>query len=160
MFFLSIYLFDTSLVSSFEHRAARWNYKTTNYLPMKGVMDSIKLWMLRRADYLPTQFPARNGILMAFCSCKCVTLQGCYAVSDSLLSLTFTTWWNSKHLSYVSTQLFCKSLAKNSCRQKCLDKRLKCGISCSFGLQFPHSYFCNHYAFKCNSHAKYEKTQW
>ena len=137
MFFLSIYLFDTSLVSSFEHKAARWNYKTTKYLPMKGVMDSIKLRMLRRADYLPTRFPTQNEILMAFHSCKCVTLQGCYAVSDSLLSLAFTTQWNPKHLSYVSTWLFWKSLAKNSCRQICLDKSLKCDISGSFGLQFP-----------------------
>ena len=30
-------------------------YKTTEYLRMKGVLDSIKLRMLRRVDYLPIQ---------------------------------------------------------------------------------------------------------
>ena len=114
------------------------------HLRMKGVLDSIELQMLRRADYLPTQFPAQNEILTAFRSCKHVALQGYFTVSDSLLFLAFATQWNPKHLSYVSTRLFCKSLAKNGCRQKCLDKSLKCGISCSFGLQFPHCYFCNH----------------
>ena len=117
IFFLSMYLFDTSVVSSFEHliqsalrsRAARWNYKTTEYLRMKGVFNSIELRMLKRADYLPTQFPAQNEILTAFYSCKRVTLQGSYALSDILLSLTFATRWNPKHPSYVSTRLFCKS---------------------------------------------------
>ena len=28
------------------------NYKTTKYLHMKGVLDSIELRMLRRADYM------------------------------------------------------------------------------------------------------------
>ena len=108
-------MFDTSLVSSFEHliesalcsRAARWNYKTTKYLRMKAVLDSIELRMLRRADYLPTRFPTQNEILTAFCSCKHVTLQGCYTLSYSLLTLAFATWWNPKHPSYVSTWLFC-----------------------------------------------------
>ena len=45
----------------------------------------------RRADYLPTQFPAQYGILTAFCSCKPVTLQGCYALSCSLFSFKFPT---------------------------------------------------------------------
>ena len=76
---------------------------------MKGVLDSIELRMLRRAGYLPTHFPAKYEILMVFCSCKRVTLQGCYALSYSLLSLAFATQWNPKHPSYVSTQLFCKS---------------------------------------------------
>ena len=87
--FLSMYLFNTSLVSSFEHfwlsalcsRAARWNYKTTEYLSMKGVLGSIQLRMLRRAHYLPTRFPANYEILMAFCSCKRVTLKGCNILS-------------------------------------------------------------------------------
>ena len=74
---------------------------------MKGVLDSIELRMLRRADYMPTHFPAQYEILTAFRSCKRVTLQGCYALSDSLLSLAFATRWNPKHSSYISTWLFC-----------------------------------------------------
>ena len=31
--------------------------KTTEYLRIKGVLDFIELPMLRRVDYLPTQFP-------------------------------------------------------------------------------------------------------
>ena len=76
---------------------------------MKGVLDSIELRMLGRADYLPTHFSAQYGILTAFRSCKRVTLQGCYALSYSLLSLAFATRWNPKHHSYVSTRLFCNS---------------------------------------------------
>ena len=115
IYFLSIYLFDTSLVSSFEHviqsalrsRAVRQNYKTTEYLRMKGVFDSIELQMLRRAYYLPTHFPTQYEILTAFCSCERVTLQGYYALSYSLLFLAFATRWNPKQFSYVSTRLFC-----------------------------------------------------
>ena len=59
---------------------------------------------------LPTQLPAQYEILTAFRSCKRVTLQGCYAVSDILLSLAFATRWNPKHSSYVSTWLFCNSV--------------------------------------------------
>ena len=81
---------------------------------MTGVLDSIELRMLRRADYLPTQFPTQNEILTTFRSCRRVTLQGCSTVSGSLLSLAFTTQWNPKHSSYVRTLLFCKSLAKKA----------------------------------------------
>ena len=42
---------------------------------MKGALDSIELWMLKRADYLPTRFPTQNEILTSFRSCTCVTLQ-------------------------------------------------------------------------------------
>ena len=76
---------------------------------MKGVLDSIELRMLRRADYLPSQFPTQYVILTAFRSCKRVTLQGCYALSYSLLSLAFATRWNPKQPSYVSTRLFCEA---------------------------------------------------
>ena len=76
---------------------------------MKGVLDSIELRMLGRADYLPTRFPAHYEILTAFRSCKLVALQRCYALSYSLLSLAFTTRWNPKHPSYVSTRLFYNS---------------------------------------------------
>ena len=81
---------------------------------MKGVLDSIELQMLRRADYLPTWFPTQNEILTMFHSCKHVTLHGCYTVSYSLLSLAFTTQWNPKHPSYISIQLFCKSMKRST----------------------------------------------
>ena len=77
---------------------------------MKGVLDSMELRMIRRADYLPTCFPVQYEILTAFRSCKRVTLQGCYALSHSLLSLAFATQWYPKHPSYVSTRLFCNSM--------------------------------------------------
>ena len=76
---------------------------------MKGVLDSIELRMLRRADYLPTQLPTHLLVLTAFRSCEHVTLEGCCALSYSLLSLAFATRWNPKHPSYVSTRLFCNS---------------------------------------------------
>ena len=47
---------------------------------MTGVLDSIELRMLRRADYLPTRRPAQYEILTAFRSCKRVTLQGFHAL--------------------------------------------------------------------------------
>ena len=58
---------------------------------MKDALDSIELQMLRRAEYLPTRFPVQYELLTAFRRCKRVTLQGCYALSYSLLSLAFAT---------------------------------------------------------------------
>ena len=80
----------------------------TRYLRMKGVLDSIELRMLRTGDYLPTQSHPTQ-VLMALRSFEPVTIQGCYGLSDSLLSLAFTTEWNPKHPAYVSTRLFFKS---------------------------------------------------
>ena len=74
---------------------------------MKGILDSIKLWMLKIADNLPIQFPAQYEILRTLRSCKRVTLQGCYTLSYSLLFLAFTIQWNPKHPSFVRTWLFC-----------------------------------------------------
>ena len=49
---LNILLYSTLL-----SRATRWNYKTTEYLRMKGVLDSIELQLLRRVDSLRAQNP-------------------------------------------------------------------------------------------------------
>ena len=51
---------------------------------------------------------------MTLRSFKCVTLQGFYTLSYSLLSLVFATQWNPKHPSYLSTRLFCNSSVKTS----------------------------------------------
>ena len=79
----------------------------TRYLHMKGVLDSIELRMLRTGDCLPTQAHPTQ-VLTALRSFERVTLQGCYGLSDSLLSLAFATQWNPKHPTYVSTRLFFK----------------------------------------------------
>ena len=86
--------------------------KTTNYLRMMGVFVSIELWMLRRADHVPTLFPTQLYVLTAFCGCEHVSLWGActLSLSYSLLSLAFTTWWNQKHPSYISHWLFYKSI--------------------------------------------------
>ena len=76
------------------------------YSPFSGLYE-----MFKATDYLPTRFPAQYEILTAFRNYKRVTLQGCYNFSDSLPSLAFTTRWNPKHPSHVSTRLFCKSEA-------------------------------------------------
>ena len=76
------------------------------YSPLSGLYE-----MFKATDYLPSRFPAQYEILTAFRNYKRVTLQGCYAFSDSLPSLAFATRWNPKHPSYVSTRLFCKSEA-------------------------------------------------
>ena len=85
---------------------------------MKGVLDSIELRMLRRADYLPTQLPTHLLVLTAFRSCEHVTLEGCCALSYSLLSLAFATRWNPKHPLYISTRLFCKHNETNQAFKK------------------------------------------
>ena len=58
---------------------------------MKGVLDSIQLRILMRADYLPTRFPAQYEILATFRSRKRVTLQRRYTLSYSLLFLALAT---------------------------------------------------------------------
>ena len=47
----------TLIQSTLCSRAVRWNYKTTEYVDMKGILDSIEWRMLRRADYMPAQNP-------------------------------------------------------------------------------------------------------
>ena len=74
--------------------------KTTEYLCMMDVFASVKLQMLRRADYLPT--------VIAFRGCEHVSLWGACTLSHILLSLAFATRWNEKHPSCVSIPLFVK----------------------------------------------------
>ena len=67
---------------------------------MKGVLNSIKLWMLRKARYVSTLMPSQmqgTDSIPWFWTC---TLQGFYDLSHSLLSLAFTAQWNTKHPSY------------------------------------------------------------
>ena len=47
---------------------------------MKGVLDSIELRILSRADYLTTLCPTQYEILTAFRSCKRVTVQVRYTL--------------------------------------------------------------------------------
>lgn len=57
------------LVSSFKHliwstlhnRTARWDYKTTEYLRMVRVLDSIDFRMLKRVEYLSSQNPPNTS---------------------------------------------------------------------------------------------------
>ena len=79
--------------------------KTTKYLCLMGVFDSIKLQMLKRVNYVPTLFPTQVYVLTAFHSCEHVSLWRACALSHSLLSLVFTIRWNQKHPSYVSIRL-------------------------------------------------------
>ena len=83
--------------------------KTTKYLRMMGVFDSIELQMLRRADCVPTLFPTQVYVLTAFHGCEHVSPWGAWVLSPhSLLSLAFATRWNKKDQSYVSVRLFLK----------------------------------------------------
>lgn len=52
-----------------ENWKKRYNYKTIEYLQIKGVLHSIKLWMLRTADFLSTQFPS----IYSYCNCESKT---------------------------------------------------------------------------------------
>ena len=72
---------------------------------MKGVFNSIELWMLRRADYVPTLMPSQmqgTDSVPWFWTC---ILQGFYNLPHRLLSLAFTAHCNPKH------PLYCKYLA-------------------------------------------------
>ena len=93
--------------------------KTTEYLHMMSVFDSIKLRMLRRADYVPP--PVSHPSLCTDCiSCGCehVSLWGACALSHSLLSLAFTTRWN--HASIICKYSVVFNILKNYNINRCL----------------------------------------
>ena len=85
-----MYLFDTSIVSSFEHliivcspqQNCEMESQNNRVLMYEGCFGLNRVAKLRRADYLPTRFPPQYEILTASRSCKRMTLQGCYALSQ------------------------------------------------------------------------------
>ena len=86
--------------------------KTTEYLCMMGVFDSMELRMLRRAGYVsalsPVFHPSLCGLRFMAVMWTCEYMRNLYSLSHSLLSLAFATPWNQKHPSYVSIRLFLK----------------------------------------------------
>ena len=86
--------------------------KTTEYLFMMGVFDSMELRMLRRAGYVsalsPVFHPSLCGLRFMAVMWTCECMRNLYSLSHSLLSLAFATPWNQKHPSYVSIRLFLK----------------------------------------------------
>ena len=85
------------------------NYKTTKYLRMKGVLDSIELRMLRRADYLRECNISGESHVCSYETLSVFHIGWEIGWEDSLFSLAFATRWNPKHPSYVSTHLICNS---------------------------------------------------
>ena len=79
--------------------------KTTKYVHMVGVFDSIRLW--KRRDVIECNVLRDSHVH----SQKIQTLHKLgsrIGWAHSLLSLAFTTWWNQKHPSYISIQLLMK----------------------------------------------------
>ena len=70
--------------------------KRNKCLQMKGVLNSIYMWMLRRGDNVP-------NTCVKLVSFSCPLL-----LSHCLLSLAFACQRNSKHHSYISIWLFFK----------------------------------------------------
>ena len=89
----------------------RWNFKTTDYLHMKAVLDSIVFQMLRRGDDMLNT----HSFLTDWYS-DCVL---CWSSPRNLCFLTVSPPsapkrpWNPKHPSYVSTWLLCNSFTTN-----------------------------------------------
>ena len=79
-------------------------YKTTEYLRVKGALDSIELRMLRRADYLRECNILEESHIYSHGTPSVFHFGREIGWADSLLSLAFATRWNPKHLSYVSGQ--------------------------------------------------------
>ena len=95
-----------------------WNYKTTEYLRMKGVLDTIELRMLRRADYLRERNILGESHVYSYGTLSVFHIGRENRWADSLLSLSFATPWNPKHPSYVSTRLFCNSISQLCCGEQ------------------------------------------
>ena len=93
-------------------------YKTTEYLRMKSVLDSIELRMLRRADYMRERNILGESHVYSYRTPSVSHIGWEIGWADSLLSLAFATRWNPKHPSYVSTQLFCNSIWQICCGEQ------------------------------------------
>ena len=93
-------------------------YKTTEYLRMKGVLDSIKLRMLRRADYMREHNILGESHVYSYRTLSVFHIGWVNGWTDSMLSLAFATRWNQKHSSHVSTRLFCNSMSQLCCREQ------------------------------------------
>ena len=94
------------------------NNKTTEYLRMKGVSDSIELWMLMRADYMRESNIFGEPQVYSYGTPSVFHNGRENGWADSLLSLAFATRWNPKHPSYVGTRLFCNSISQFSCGEQ------------------------------------------
>ena len=95
------------------------NYKTTEYLRMKGVLDSIELWVLRRADYMRVRnILGESHVHSYFWNAVSTFYWVSYGWARSLLSLAFTARCNPKHPSYVSTGLFSNSISQVCCGEQ------------------------------------------
>ena len=90
------------------------NYKTTEYLRMKGVLDFIELRMLRRADYLRKRNILGDSDVYSYGMPSVFHIGRENGWADSLFSFGFATRWNPKHPSYVSTRLFCNSISQQT----------------------------------------------
>ena len=97
-----------------------WKYKTTEYLRMKSVLDSIELQMLRRAEYMRERDILRESHVHSYetQSVRVGSIEWGAGWADSLLSLAFATRWNPKHPSYVSIRLFCNSTSQLCCGEQ------------------------------------------
>ena len=82
--------------------------KTTEYLRVMGFFDSIKLRMLRRADYARERKFLKASHVHSYKMEAVHNLGWGIGWAHSLLSLKFVTGWYQKHLSYVSSKLFLK----------------------------------------------------
>ena len=85
---------------------------------MKGVLDSIELRMLRRADYMRECNVFGESHVYGYGMSPVFHIAQEIGWADSLLSLIFATGWNPKHPSYVSTCLFCNSISKLCCGEQ------------------------------------------
>ena len=93
-------------------------YKTTEYLRMKGVLDSVELRMLRRADYMRERNILGESHVYSYGTPSVLHIGWEIGRADSLLSLAFATRWNPKHPSYVSIRLFCNSISQLCCGEQ------------------------------------------
>ena len=85
---------------------------------MKGVLDSMELRMLRRADYMRERNILGESHVYSYGTPSVLHIGWEIGRADSLLSLAFATRWNPKHPSYVSTRLFCNSISQFSCGEQ------------------------------------------
>ena len=96
----------------------KWNYKTTEYLRMKGILDSIDLRMLGRADYIRERSIFGESHVYSYGTPSVFHFGREIGWVDSLLSLAFAARWNPKHRSYGSTRLFCNSISQLCCGEQ------------------------------------------
>ena len=87
-----------------------------------SVLDLIELGMLRRADFM--NIFGQLHIYSCGASAVFHTKREVGWV-DTLLTSAFATQWNSKHLSYLSTWLFCNSIPQLCWREQIVFERFQ-----------------------------------